>query len=346
MRALILTLALLCGGQAAWAADDSKTKAQKVYDGIMSDSDIYAGEGVVTLASFGGDINRAKASGRERARGNMVESIRVRIVSKTTDTQSSGPGGSKENIEAQSSSTADLELEGIQYKYLDDYPKNGQLTVLAFLSKEEYQRQSDKRMLGYRPLRALRLSGGTISTNSFSDYMYKYSGSPAGAVFLNGSQSSSDSQAPISLAADFYWNGFLVGAAVTTGRTPVTAVEALPITYKNVNNPWSVSYARLGYEWTPWATRFQVALPIQAEYAIVNWDPFFSSGFGLSGGLSLRYWSTDRVAFDLTGKWHQGLSKSDLVDRSGKTVLFRPGEPGTFETTGPEVTVGILWNGF
>src|SRR5262249_3510563 len=96
---------------------------QKVYDGIMSDSELYAGEGVVSLDSFGGDLEKAKASARERARANLVESIKVHVVSKTTDTQSQGAAGSKEEIHSQSSSSADLELENIQYKALAAFPK-------------------------------------------------------------------------------------------------------------------------------------------------------------------------------------------------------------------------------
>ncbi len=342
----LLALLFFSVNVACLNADDAKI--QKVYDGIMSDTDLYAGEGVVTLASFGGDINKAKASGRERARSNMVESIRVRIVSKTTDTQSSGTDGTKEQIQSESSSSADIELEGIQYKYLDEFPKEGQLTVLAFLSKEEYQRQSDKRMLGYRPLRALRLSGGVVESLVIGDLQDKHSGLPPGGVYTTqgGGGSVSDSQASLSLGVDFYWSSLFFGATLTSGRTPFTVLEAAPNVYRWMNSPWSVTSARVGYEYTPWAKRFQVAFPMQVEFAYLNWDPYFATGYGVAGGLSLRYWATDRMAFDVTGRWHHGLNKSDVATRDGKALLVTPSTTVEFNTTGPEITAGLLWNGF
>ena len=99
MRLLLTCLFAVLAAAPAAAAEDAaaaqRKAQQRFYDGIMGDSELYVGEGIVSLDAFGGDLVRAKASGRERARANMVEGIRVRVVSKTTDSQSSGSGGSK-----------------------------------------------------------------------------------------------------------------------------------------------------------------------------------------------------------------------------------------------------------
>lgn len=333
-------LALLALALPLAAADP---KAQKVYDGIMSDSDIYAGEGVVTLKSFGDDINKAKASGRERARANMVEGIRVRIVSKTTDTQSMGAGGSQEEVSSQSSSSADLELEGIQYKYLDEYPKEGQLTVLAFLSKEEYQRQSDKRLLGYRPERALRLWAGVIEPGSINSLVETNSGPPAG---VNIQMKPLANTSTVALGADFYWKWLFFGAGLINSTKGVVLYEPKLARWEDRSNPMSIALVRLGAEWTPWAKRLQVSIPVYGEYANLNWDPLFSQAYGVAGGVNIRYWATDRVAFDVAPRWHLGLSESDIVDRSGVAQETKPGTRAKFGLGGPELTAAVIWNGF
>lgn len=345
MRAvsLFFALALSLGASTLSAATDPK--AQKVYDGIMSDSDVYAGEGVVMLTSFGGDINKAKASGRERARSNMVEGIRVRIVSKTTDTQSSGTDGAKEQIQSESSSSADIELEGIQYKYLDEFPKEGQLTVLAFLSKEEYQRQSDKRLLGYRPLRGLRLWGGVIESQSLNDIPMN---SPSDGPTLAGTGSKgSGSSASMSFGGDFYWSSWFVGVGASFASKDVFQWQPKLNAYELRGQPWSITHVKAGYEWTPWATRVQLVVPMQVEYNFLNWDPYFAQSFGVAGGLRLRYWTSDRVAFDVGGLWHQGLSQEDIKGRGGESLyISRALKAAQFGGTAPELTVGVLWNGF
>jgi hypothetical protein len=342
LSACLLPLALPAAEDAAAATLKAQ---QRVYDGIMSDSDVYAGEGIVSLKSFGDDLARAKASGRERARANMVEGIRVRVVSKTTDTQSNGADGSKEEVKAESSSSADLELEGIQYKYLDGYPKEGQLTVLAYLSKEEWQRQSDKRMLGYRPLRGLRLWGGVIENQSLNDIPMN-SPSDGPTVASNGSKGGGSSSS-VTLGGDFYWSSWIVGVGASFANKDVFQWQPKLNAYELRSQPWSILHLKAGYEWTPWATRVQVVLPLQAEYNFLNWDPYFAQSFGVAGGLRLRYWASDRVAFDVGGLWHYGLSQEDIKGRGGESMyISRALKAAQFGGTAPELSVGVLWNGF
>lgn len=312
----------------------------------MSDGDLYAGEGVVTVATYGGDLDKAKASGRERARGNLAENIKVRVVSKTTDSQSSANGVSSEKIEAVSSSSADLELENIQYKVLEDYPKAGQLTVLATLSKEDYQRQMDQRVLAFRPLRGLRLWGGMLENQILDSYSQDYGSPPVGLVNSGANQGGANGGASIGFGADFYWHSWFAGAGLSLDSQGLYTYEPTTHLYGHNSNPWSLIQAKAGYEWTPWATRLQVAFPVQLEAAYLSWDPHFASGYGAAGGARFRYWTTDRVAFDVGALWHQGLSESDVATRDGQAALLTPTKPVRFSLTGVEFTVGILWNGF
>lgn len=340
--AVLLPLAL----PAAEGASAAKKSQQRVYDGIMSDGDLYAGEGVVSLSSFGGDAAKAKASARERARANLVEGIRVRIVSKTTDTQSHGAAGDKEEIKAESSSSADLELEGIQYKTLEGFPEEGKLTVLASLSKEDYQRQADQRVLAYRPLHALRLWGGVIDNARMNQLEESNTGNPKDAPVLSGPSNNGNNQSIMSFGGDFYWKSFFVGFGASFARSGLYLYRPDLGGYQLNTSAWSNLMVKLGYEWTPWATRLQPVIPVQVEYDFMNWDPNFAQSLAVAGGLRLRYWTSDRVAFDVGGLWHQGLTSSTVSGRGGEAIYYKPGSTLEWNGTGIEATVGVLWNGF
>lgn len=351
---LCFTIALLFwAGQALAAPDPRALARQRIYDSILGDGELYAGEGVVTLKSFGDDLAKAKVSGRERSRANLAEAIRVHIVSKISDLQSMGKGGSQEEVSAQSSSSSDLELEGIEYKYLEDFPKDGQLTVLAYLSKEAYLRQSDHRIFAYRPLRAIRIAGGGQFNLSLNEGLQSPGFGPGQASIyssgtLGGSPERYNSSSIMALAAEFYWNSWIAGLGFTQGAAGYYTWEPFPsgYAYEKAADNWNLAQFRLGYEWTPWATRLQLAVPLMAEVVHASFDSYSGNGYGVVAGLRLRYWTTDRFAFDIGGLWHQGLSKEDLRKDTGRSMRTRyPDTPVDFSTTGPEFSIGVLWNG-
>jgi hypothetical protein len=332
--ALLLPLALPAAEDAASILKDQ----QKVYDGIMSDHDLYAGEGLVSLSSYGGDLTQAKTSAKTRARAALAETISVRIKSTVTDTMNKD--GDK--VEAKAESVSDLELQDVQYKVLEGFPKEGQLTVLASLSKEDWLRQNDKRLLSFRPLRALRLWGGMIENFSLSALPKD---PPAGPI-INASNGSSGGGVT-SFGADFYWTSWVFGLGTSSVHRNPYIWQPRSAAYEQIDHPAAIVHAKLGYEWTPWATRFQAVLPLQLEYNYLDWDPYFSQSFGVASGLRLRYWSSDRVAFDFGCLWHQGLGQSEFIGRGGDSMVLDPsGKLAYFSANAPELSAGVVWNGF
>jgi len=331
------------------AADDGVEKSRNIYKGLMSDSDLYVGEGQVTLDDYAGDLMKAQSAGRERARGNLAEGIRVKIRSVVTDTQVSDGKTSTQKIEAQSQSVAELELENIQYKYLINFPENGKLTTLASLTKEEYQRQMDRRVLAYRPHRALRLHAGSIILQSM-EKMNAYDNFPSG-LSPQPMVSGAPSQSFVSYGADFYWDAWFVGASISSGsKHPVLYDPTDPYNqsgYRESTELFNIYHFRAGWEYTPWATRLQLVVPLQVEYALLDWYAYGAQGFGVAGGAVARFWASDRTAFDFGVKWHQGLGSVPIKrNNNGYELQFKPGVPALFALDGPEVVVGAIWNGF
>jgi hypothetical protein len=296
----------------------SKSAAMKSYMYIKEDSDRFVGEGVAELKDFEGDALKAAAAAKERARGDLASNVRVQVTSDSSEKTESKDGKVTEELKSASQSHADVALENVKYMEFKDFPDQGQVTVLASLNKEDYRRQlAGKAIPLYRPKYGLRLN--------FSEFVPTQD--PNGN-FTNGLHS---------LGLDLQWMDWVAG---------------LSSYGSNGGQEGYMILAELGYDWTPWASRFQLYVPLRLkggfvqEYDSSNNNPGDAGGSGganayyaAAGGLGLRFWPNDSLSVDLNAMWVQGLNTAKPDKPNGSDLK-------AFTLTGPEFQAGISWSGF
>ncbi len=324
---------------------------EKVYQGLMGDSALYTGEGIVALDAYGSDLGKARSSARERARASLVESIKVRVVSQVKDTQSSGPGGEKQTIESQSVSIADLEVEEIRYDYFENFPKKGQLTVVASLGKADYERQLvGKRASRFRPEWGLGVVY-QFSTYFYFDEFFKEQSRriQSGAYILKPGintpgGSTTDSVQGIGLQFRYREFSLLISNELIEGLTVATydsTVGQYGLETKNLE----IIGAELGWDYAPWALRLQPYLPLRARLHHVGLGGYDAWVTGLATGLGLRYWASDSFFLDFSGRYVQSLNRAEL-QRQGRPISTGPASNVAWCLSAAQWQVNLTWTGF
>jgi hypothetical protein len=300
----------------------STSVAMKAYLALKQDPELYVGEGTVDLKDFDGSPKALDAA-RSRAQASLAEAVHVRITSETRESLKSEDGKVSEKIESQAKSKADLELENVKLMELLNFPEDGQATVVASLSKEDYRRQlAGKAVLLYSPENGLRLSMG----------------------FLGGDGWTGGNNDPI-LGLDIYWHSLIAGVSLYNQRityqlspTPGVLEEA------KLYRLWDLS---LGYDWVPRHWKLQPYVPLRLNYQLVNATPYIAHLFGASAGLGLRYWATDSFAFDLGWRYTLGFNQSPLTNDAGAQYYdYKAGAGKNATLTGQGISLGLLWSGF
>jgi hypothetical protein len=324
-------LALLLFGGRLRGADNG----MGAYVYLKQNTDLYLGEGVAKLAEFDGDSGKALAAAKERARADLAATIRVRVRSETSESTRSKDGKVDEELSSRSDSQADVVLENVKYLDFRAMPDQEHVTVLASLSKEDYRKQlAGKKVSVYLPERGLRI--GTGYTLNDTDVALKHdqdalvqSGQLLGSNASNHGLVSLD-DSTVSLNLDYTWNSFV-------------AQLSLPNPFFNLGTLASLNF---GYDWTPYATRFQPFVPLRLEDGI--W--FFGGGgntydvVGLGAGLGLRFWVNDFLALQVIGMRHQG-----IVNLQANVQLYEDAPASThvnLSLDGWEWQVGVLLSSF
>jgi hypothetical protein len=234
-------------------------------------------------------------------------------------------GKSSQSIQSQGQSSTELSLDNVKVRTFSDFPKTGELTVLAYLSKEDYRRQlAGKAAPVWLPEHGLRLGLSYYFPDSLNDLVSRMKSLGKGA-------SSGNSTNHVAEDLDFFWRDWVLGVSYESPAWGDGGLEA----------------ASLGWQWVPWATRSQIFVPLRAEVAGVQVGSSYAAlSWGAFGGLGWRYWFTDGLAFEAAGLWHQALSSGHYVDGQGQSLQDSAGKDLNFSLTGYQVRLGIVWSGF
>jgi hypothetical protein len=323
-RAFLIFVSL--GALAAPLAAGESASLQ-AYMAIKQDPGLYVGEGTATDKEFNGDHEKALAAARERARGSLADAISVHVHSESGEQISSEGSSVHESLQSQTLSRADLDLDNVKLMELESIPDPGEVTVMASLGKEDYRRQlAGKKVSVFLPERGLRVK----TTLDNPDWL--------SGRFNPG----------LNLGMELFFGQVMVGGEWEQDQLPAPNVN-----YQNTNSPQptggyngmgGVNLTRFGmetgYNWTPWAQRWQPFFPLRLHY---EWD---SAGghdadlFGVGGGLGLRYWPADSFALEIEARGVLGLN-------TVKMNLF-PSYDSQPEAnlTGIQFDLGLLWSGF
>jgi hypothetical protein len=309
MRIASLAFSILC---LASGLAHGETGALKAYMALKQDPDLYVGEGNASDAEFDHDRAKALAAARERARGALAEAISVHVHTESSEALRSQGGKVQEEAQSRSQSQSDLNLDNVHLMELEGFPEAGQVTVMASLSKEDYRRQlAGEKVSVFLPEHGLRLGISYLWPPSM-DAILNYASQHHDA----GSQADNH----VSYALDFLWHSWVLGADFEP-----TGFGGFQI-------------FSLGYDWTPWATRLQMFVPLRAEIGGAQYNADSAISWGASLGLGLRYWLTDGLAVEASGIWHQAIASGAMNLEAGQAPVF--------SISGPEAGLSIQWSGF
>jgi hypothetical protein len=326
-KSLGLTGLLLLALAGLAAAEGAGTTAMemKSYVYIKQDGSLYVGEGVADLKEFGGDFARAVVAAKERARLDLASGIRVEVSGETSEIQEASGSQVREDIKSSSSSRVLLNLENVKYMEFKSLPEQGQVTVLASLSKEDYRRQlAGKAVPVYAPENGLELSYGP---GGFGEGNW---------LVGRGNESY--------LGVDVLFRSFVLGLENGSGvlRFPNAVMDNSELTV----SLWNLEF---GYDWTPWHWRFQPYVPLRILAENVGIKEL-SSGTNVAGaeaGLGFRYWPTDSLAVDLNVRYDQGFNQRELIGKNGAPVFDTDSRTNVLaSTTGVGIRLGLMWSGF
>jgi hypothetical protein len=344
-------LPLLCFAGVLSASTATDTKA---YLSIRQDPDLYSGDGSATLKDFPDRAGAVEAA-RSRAKAALAESVKVEIKSAVSETLKDTDGKSSQAIESKTQSESKVELQNVRFLVLDDFPQAGQLTVLASLSKEDYRRQlAGQAVPLYRAKYGLRLA---MISSTFVDlqklYLAQDKAARQGSYALSGGQSYRGGAEPaidraIGYGLQFDWLGW-VAELDYTGVPGLNFYQYDPAsgTYKSITDADFEAFGgEIGYDYVPWSWRVQPFVPLRLRAEGINWGPYSAISYAAAIGLGLRYWPTDSVSFDFSGRWVQGLGQVTAHQDNGQSINFGPDLGTSFSTSRAQWQAGISWSGF
>jgi hypothetical protein len=314
VRPILLSLLLLCV-RPAFAGE---SMAMKTYLHLKEDDSIYMGEGVADAKDFP-SVAKALEAARQSAKGSLAEAIHVRVNSATTEKLSSEDGKDHASIQSSTQSQSDVAIENIKYIEFTDFPDKGQETVVARVSKEDYRRQlAGKKVSVYLPEHAMKI-------RTMLD----------GPDWLVGHY-----QPGLNLGMELLWGPWMIGGDWENDTVQSTNNHSFmqPTGYSDPNiSRFGLS---AGYNWTPWAVRFQPYFPLRLHYQWANTGQLTANLAGASAGLGFRWWPADSFAVDLCGRYVAGFN----------TVQMQPFPAGynplQASLTGIQIELGLLLSSF
>jgi hypothetical protein len=314
VRRILLATLLLCVRPVL--AGDSPS--MKVYLHLKEDESLYMGEGTAEAKDFGGSVAKALAAARQQAKGSLAEAIQVRVSSETTEKLSAKDGKASEDVQSETKSKTDLALENIKYAEFTDFPDKGQVTVAATLSKEDYRRQlAGKKVSVYLPEHALKVRTTMDAPNWLVGHYQP--GLNLGLELMSG---------PWTIGGD--WENDSVQSPNSHG------LQSPPGSSPNISR-FSLS---AGYNWTPWAVRFQPYFPVRVHYQWGGMGQLTANLAGASAGLGFRWWPSDTFALDLCGRYVVGFNSIEMQPFSAGQ------DPLQANLSGVQVEIGLMWSSF
>jgi hypothetical protein len=349
-----LILALLVSGSPLWGADTGRH-----YLKLKDDSDLFLGEGVAELKEFKDDGLKALEAARERARAALAASIQVRITSETSEVSKNGKDGSTEELSSKSRSLSDLVLENIRSEDFVDFPEKGRITVLAYVTKEDYRRQlAGKAVKVYRPEYGLKLAVWGLSLGSFStiEDSSTTNGAPTdGFPITNGnggnggggggSSGQSGSGMTAGFGLEFVWRDFSFGVDEYRKDEPLYVFDPKTKTYSQSSDGLGLWMASATWQYIPWNTRVQPFFPVGLHIGQSSWNMYMAGGAAVSAGAGLRYWPSDAFSFEVAFRYLQGFWGNPYL-KDGEPLRLRSNQNAEFNLTGSQTRVAIQWSGF
>lgn len=357
MAFIVLVLCASC----LYAEADKDT--WKKYNALKDDSDYFVGEGVAKVAEFNGDEDKAVEAAKERAREDLGRAVAVEVKSMTSEKIESGPTGISEELKTEGHSASQVKLENVKTREFKGFPSDGKITVLAYLSKEDYRRQlAGKSVQLYRPERGLRIIFGQISPRWLEDFanwsQLQIQSTLNNPQLMNATRPSWTGVSSYNLGVEAFWRDFVLGLSYSQWSMNTYAYGG---SNPQLGGQFSVTALSLqaGYDWTPWAWRLQPYLPLRLEATNlssnflmgVNGPIGAQSGgytanednmlFGALIGLGLRYWPFDSLAFDVCYRQHEGFGGSSVNVISEQ----KSGNLGV-SLNSWEWQVSTVWSGF
>jgi hypothetical protein len=210
----------------------------------------------------------------------------------------------------------------VKFLELPGLPEKGQVTVLASLSKEDYRRQlAGKKVSVFLPERGLKIKATGDAPN-----------------WLVGHYNPG-----LNLGLEFLYGSFIFGGESEIDKVDSPNDHGLKSSPQYGGAP-SPDVSRLGleagYNWTPWAMRWQPFFPLRLQYQWVSEHQLDANLFGASAGLGLRYWPTDAFALELTARYALGFN---TVQMQAYPAGF---DPLQANLSGVIMDIGLLWSGF
>lgn len=358
---LLLTLLFLSALTAPLSAADKEIWDK--YNNLKDDGDLYVGEGLAKASEFGGDVDRAKQAARERAREDLGASVRVEVRSKIQEQASQANGQSSESIKSSGQSESAVTLENVKFREFKDFPHDGDDTVLAYLSKEDYRRQlAGKAVSVYRPQFGVGITGGILNLSSMAalqnlDIKDDSNTSQNGIGASMNFHSMQASQVGVKLS----WPFLVCEVSYATGSTLLYANDGQlaetahgPSYYQSQNYSVSLLEAKLGYDITPWAWRYQPYLPLRLLAGTFEMEDSNNARtspallFGASAGLGFRYWFMDGLALELSVEWQQGFNSFDpeFPPSNHRLQIDATDYTPPLDLSGLEFQAGLRWSGF
>jgi hypothetical protein len=319
---VLLSGFLLLGSVCAAEAPSTDESATRAYIYLKQDPDLFVGEGVATAKEFDGDEIKALAAARERAKAALADSVKVSIHSEVSEKTQSQDGKVSEDLKAESKSQADVSLENVKFLELKDYPGTGKETVLASLSKEDYRRQlAGKKVSVYLPqwgLQVMARQGG----NDWEQQQYNQG---------------------LDLGLELLFKSFIVGLSAKTDDDQELIKTTNPNGGHDITPQAKYTQVDLGYNWTPWAFRFQPFVPLRLTYEHIQlnladpYPPAEADLFGFSAGLGFRYWPADSFALEVSLRDGWRFNTVTVKQQAYQADLY---------AGGPQFDIGLLWSGF
>lgn len=327
MRSVFIIPILLMACARLWAGP-SPEQARRQYVVIKDDGSLFVGEGSAWLKDEGESLERAQGVAVARARGSLAEAIEVRVQSRVEVSEESGPDGAKESAKAKAVSSSDLTIHLVKTQIWEDFPKKGQVTALAWISKEEWRRQKKgKEVAVYRPENGLRL------------YTQLYF-----PKFIRNDKTKGVNE-------NKGWGLGLVWRHLFAAfSSSVASFDMNPQQDSNRPGELISEMVELGYEITPWEWRVQPYLPLGLAYGNheinAGGPPEHASTYGGFLGGGLRYWPNDSLAIELQGRYFVPLGAAPDV----KLAYSSGGQQRSLQLTpdlsGLDIRAQVLWSAF
>ncbi len=357
MRTLFLLLLLLPFGLNAVVPSAQQVDIKET----ESDSDFFVGKGLADSKDYKGDPLKALLKAREDARAELALNVQSVIRSKFSEKISVVGGKTVEEFTSESSAESKVALRNLAYREYVDYPSEGQVTVLAFITKSDY-----RRMLAGLDLRVFHPENGVSldvvyrefeGLNKLLDASAKaQAAATPNPTYNNLGKATIGPFSPYpTLGLEAHWFELYADFSYTHGDIGLFDYDwAQSKDYHNSVHSLNIFQFGLGWDYIPKEWRLQPFFPLRVKSAWMELRSDSASAsaqytawlFGASVGAGLRFWVNDKFSLEAVSAWDQGLNQAELSGSQGPILLGIGERAPAVDMSGYEMTLRIRYSGF